>query len=446
MDQERQAESSFMSSNKPKPLYSTFSELFLHGFKIDWLIAGFITITHIVLLLGTPLAYWFAPEGFWKIMLGWTLVHALVGCLSTTVYSHRLVSHGAANKIRWPVHIVFGYIGQVFAIQGSVLHWAAMHVMHHGVDRSGKHHLDPYSATWFDSEWRNFLWSHMLTYFFSHPEKDAKEKAIASKSTPLLVWQDKLYVPLLIAWNFILPLVLGFVLTNSIVGSLCLMIASIGGFILAQHNTWTVNSVTHMWGTTKGAISSAKNNYLWMGPLGEGNHHADHHDHGKDYRNGFGVSGWLLDPTRYVILFLRLVGLVKGLQRASKAQEAKIVAKRKMDKLKHRLQLSKEASLEKWNNLEKHLDQRKADWVAAVDTWEKYKKQRRTLKQQLLELRAASRKEKCFDYREALLAKRNALSKRFHELKWEVREAKLKMRRSRQDFFATLQHGYLQMV
>ena len=101
-------------------------------------------------------------------------------------------------------------------------------------------------------------------------------------------------------------------------GAICLMVASIGGFILAQHNTWTVNSITHLWGSKDGAISSAKNNYIWMGPLGEGNHHADHHDHGKDFRNGFGVSGWLLDPTRYVILALRGLGLVKGLQRASK--------------------------------------------------------------------------------------------------------------------------------
>ena len=432
-----------MNNPTPDPLYSTFRELFSYGFKIDWVTASFISITHLVLLLGTPLAYWFAPQGFWKVMLAWTLIHALIGCLSTTVYSHRLVAHGAANKIRWPVHIIFGYVGQILAIQGSVLNWAAMHIMHHGVDRSGKHHLDPYSATWFKSGWRNFLWSHMLTYYFFHPETDAKEKAMAAKSTPLLEWQDKLYIPLLITWNFLLPILVGFLVTQSVVGALCLMMASIGGFILAQHNTWTVNSVTHMWGTTKGAISSAKNNYLWMGPLGEGNHHADHHDHGKDYRNGFGVSGWLLDPTRYVILVLRILGLVKGLQRASRAQEVKIIARRKINELRYKLEQSKKASLEKWSALEQLLDQRKSDWIAAVDTWEKYKKQRRSLKQRLQELREAARKESRFDYREALMAKRNELSQRFLELKWDIREAKLNMRRRRQDFFAAIQQSYM---
>jgi len=152
----------------PKPIYQRIRDLSQNGFRIDWVNTIFISVTHAIFLLGTPLAYYFAPAGFWKVMLAWTLIHAFIGCLSTTVYSHRLVSHGAANTIRWPVHIVFGYVGQVLAVQGSVLSWASNHIVHHGVDRSGKHHLDPYSATWFERGWRNFLWSHMLTYFF-HP-------------------------------------------------------------------------------------------------------------------------------------------------------------------------------------------------------------------------------------------------------------------------------------
>ena len=445
-----------MSVPNPQPIYSNFRELFKRGFKIDWVTAGFISITHIILLLGTPFAYWFAPEGFWKVMLGWTLVHALVACLSTTVYSHRLVAHGAAKKIRWPVHVLFGYIGQVLAIQGSVLNWASMHIVHHGVDRSGKHHLDPYSATWFDAGWRNFLWSHMLTYFFFHPESAARKKALESKSTPILLWQHKLYVPLLIILNFLMPLIVGYLITHSVVGSICLMMASIGGFILAQHNTWTVNSITHMWGTTKGAISSAKNNYLWMGPLGEGNHHADHHDHGKDYRNGFGLSGWLLDPTRYVILFLRLMGLVKGLHRASRTQEAKIIARRKMNELKSSFQSSKKAGLDRWTAIENTLNQHKAEWVKAASNWERYKNQKRALKMSLKELRRSSgsipsnSQRAALDndvlFADTLLEKRNELSKRFQELKWDIREAKLNMKRRKQDFLLAVQLSYMQMT
>ncbi len=140
---------------------------------------------------------------------------------------------------------------------------------------------------------------------------------------------DKHYVPLLILANFALPIALGLGLAGWL-GGFCLLVASSAGYVLAHHNTWTVNSVTHLWGFKKGLISSAKNNYIWLGPLGEGNHHADHHDHPRDFRKGFGCSGWLLDPTRLAILALRATGLVKGLDRASRRQEAQIIARHKV--------------------------------------------------------------------------------------------------------------------
>ena len=67
------------------------------------------------------------------------------------------------------------------------------------------------------------------------------------------------------------------------------------------------------------------NNYIWLGPMGEGNHHADHHDFPRDYRNGFGWLGWVLDPTRYAILALRGLGLVSGLNHANRRDEAALL-------------------------------------------------------------------------------------------------------------------------
>ena len=102
------------------------------------------------------------------------------------------------------------------------------------------------------------------------------------------------------------------------------------GFLLAQHNMWTVNSVTDMWGVKKRFISSAQNKDVWLCSLVGGNHHADHHNYPKDFRKGLGCSGWLLDPTRLAILALRATGLVKGLDRASRRQEAQIIARHKV--------------------------------------------------------------------------------------------------------------------
>ncbi|MBR9909118.1 MAG: hypothetical protein GYB33_02050 [Gammaproteobacteria bacterium] len=398
--------------NSPAPIYDSFAELFERGFTIDWVTTSFIGFTHLVCLLGTPLAYYFAPPGFWQVMLSWTLGHMFFGCLSTTLYSHRLISHGAARVVRWPVHLLFGFIGQPMAAQGSVRRWAALHVIHHSVDRTGRHELDPYSATWFSSSWRNFLWSHVLTYLLFHPDTSEKDKAYEAKNSAPLVWQDKLYVPLLVGLNFILPLGLGIWLSGTLVGGLCLMTASICAFVLGQHNTWTVNSVTHMWGFIRGASSSAKNNYLWLGPLGEGNHHADHHDFARDYRNGFGLSGWLLDPTRYVILLLNGLGLVKGLHRASKKQEAEIIARRKLLQVRGRLQ----GAL--WEAWETRLETLKSDWLEATHQWEAFKAQR-------LQLRA-------------MHLPQLELEKKLNALKAEVAIARRTMRARKQAFLDAL--------
>ncbi len=402
--------------NNPAPIFNRIRDVFSNGFTIDWVTASFISISHLVCLIATPFAYYYAPDGFWQVMLGWTLIHGLVGSLSTTVYSHRLISHGAAKTITWPVHIVFGFIGQIFAMQGSVRRWAAMHVMHHGVDRTGKHHLDPYSATWFKRGWQNFLWSHMLTYFFYHPCKEESDRAYKAKNSTPLIWQEKLYLPLLILLNFVLPAVLGYVFTETLAGAFGLLMASVGGFILAQHNTWTVNSVTHMWGFKNGTFSSAKNNYVWLGPMGEGNHHADHHDYPRDYRNGFGWSGWLLDPTRYVILLLRLFGLVRGLERASKSREAEIIARRKLYEAQVKTQGNR------WEKWETRLEELKSEWLEATRQWESFKFRKMQLKTMSLPTMEFQRKLELLKA-EIKVSRRNMLARKqaFFDAIYEMR-------------------------
>ena len=148
-----------------------------------------------------------------------------------------------------------------------------------------------------------------------------------------------------------------------------LLAASLIGSVAVQHNTWTVNSVTHLWGWTKGLKSSAVNNFIWLGPMGEGNHHADHHDFPRDYRNGFGWSGWLLDPTRYVILGFRAVGLVKGLNKATRRDEAEIISARKLAKVEE-LKRSNKGTAPLYEQLEARVMELRKEWLEAVSRWE----------------------------------------------------------------------------
>jgi stearoyl-CoA desaturase (delta-9 desaturase) len=363
-------------------------------------------------------------------MLSWTLLHALIAAIATTAYSHRLIAHRAAKDIRLPTHIVFLGL-QLFALQGSVRRWSAQHVIHHAVDKTGQHHLDPYSTTWFDTGWRNFLWSHMLTYFFNHPPSREFDAAMNAKMHPAIIWQDKHYLPLLILANFALPIALGIGLAGWL-GGFCLLVASSAGYVLAHHNTWTVNSVTHLWGFKKGLISSAKNNYIWLGPLGEGNHHADHHDHPKDFRNGFGWSGWVLDPTRYVILSLRALGLVKGLNRASRWQEAHIITRRKV-----RDTQAKSQSVV-WQRWEEKLALLGDEWLAAAQTWDQFKLEKIQLSQQIRQAgadRMAAARERMGDTQEDFM---RDLQVRREAVRAELHDARKRLKERREAFLAAL--------
>ena len=361
-------ESKVTPETRDAPIYQTFSELFAKGFTLDTATWVFVLAIHIAAI---GLGAWVglaAPQDWASIALAWAAIHFVIGSMSTTVYSHRLITHSAVKTVSVPVHLFFCLFGQVLSVQGSVRRWSANHVLHHGVDRHGKKELDPYSATWFPDTLRNFLWSHTLTHLFNHPDSDEYRRAYNAKRHPIIVWQDRNYGALIVFWIFAVPLVLGFFL-GGLTGTFSLLAGSLVGSVAVQHNTWTVNSVTHLWGWTKGLKSSAVNNFIWLGPMGEGNHHADHHDFPRDYRNGFGWSGWVLDPTRYVILALRAMGLVRGLNHANRRDEAEIISARKLAKVEALKRLNTDA-IRLSAQLESRVMELRKEWLEAVSSWE----------------------------------------------------------------------------
>ena len=392
------------------PIYQTFGELFAKGFTLDTATWIFVVAIHVAAVGLVAWVVLVAPQDWASVALAWTVVHFIIGSMSTTVYSHRLITHSAVKTVSVPVHLFFCLFGQVLSVQGSVRRWSANHVLHHGVDRHGKKELDPYSATWFPDTFRNFLWSHTLTHLFNHPDSDEYTRAHNAKRHPIIVWQDQYYGVLIAFWIFVLPLVLGFLL-GGLTGALSLLAGSLAGSVAVQHNTWTVNSVTHLWGWTKGLKSSAVNNFIWLGPMGEGNHHADHHDFPRDYRNGFGWSGWLLDPTRYVILALGALGLVQGLNQANRRDEAEIISARKLAKVDELKRLNKNVA-PVYVHLEAKVMELRKEWLEAVSTWEA--------------LHTESR----------IIQRANTTYK---GLTKEIRHAKVLMKERKQAFFAALE-------
>ena len=140
-------------------------------------------------------------------------------------------------------------------------------------------------------------------------------------------------------------------------------------------------------------------------------HHADHHDFPRDYRNGFGWSGWVLDPTRYVILALRGLGLVKGLNHANRRDEAEIISARKLTKIDELKRLNKDAAAF-YGQLESTVMQLRKEWLEAVSRWEA--------------LRAESK----------LMQQANAS---YDELTHEIRQTKGLVKARKQAFFAAVE-------
>ena len=133
--------------------------LYDKGFSLDtgtWIFVLGIHIAAVALGIWAVVA---APSD-WAVIAGiWALVQFILGSLSTTLYSHRLITHNATKEVSLPVHLFFCLFGQILSVQG-VRRWSANHVLHHGVDRHGKKELDPYSATWFPDALRIFVVAH----------------------------------------------------------------------------------------------------------------------------------------------------------------------------------------------------------------------------------------------------------------------------------------------
>lgn len=239
----------------------------------------------------------------------WLLFVVLMGfCgMSITAGYHRLWSH-KTYKAHPLLRFIFA-LGGACALQNDALTWASDHRRHHQyVDNNDR---DPYSAG------RGFWFSHIgwILRHYKSGEKDFSNVKDLQKD-PILVWQRKHYLSLVLLTNIGLPAFLGFIHGN-IIGSL--LLAGLLRLVLSQHLTYFINSLAHMWGRqpySKG--SSARDNaFLALITYGEG-YHNYHHTFQWDYRNG--VKWWHFDPTKWMIRALSFAGITKDLKRCSLAQ------------------------------------------------------------------------------------------------------------------------------
>ncbi len=244
--------------------------------------------------------------------LAWAIAGLyLFGTLGINVGFHRLLTHRSFTCPRWLEKTLS--LLAVCSWQGTPLNWVAVHRMHHQLSDQQN---DPHSPK------ESFFWSHMGWFMVVDP-------AIYSLSTydryARDLIQDRFYKWLerprvwrmihRVQWAafFTAGALVGGIGTWSALGALQLGLSWLVWGVLVRtvavwHITWSVNSVTHLWGYRNFNIrDNSRNNWLvGLVSNGEGwhnNHHADPRcaAHGRRW--------WELDVSYLTIRVFALVGL-----------------------------------------------------------------------------------------------------------------------------------------
>ena len=268
----------------------------------DLVNSSFLILTPLVAIVGGA---WYA----WHHGVTWLEwlnlgVMFVLSSLSVTGGYHRYFSH-RSYECSTPVKLFYLIFGAA-AVENSILHWASDHRYHHRyVDQPE----DPYNIL------KGGFYAHM-GWILRKDTRDQNrlfENVPDLMKDPLVMWQHRWYLFLVVAVTFLLPTLIGLAGGRPMGGLL------FGGFlraVLVQHTTFFINSLAHLYGTRPYSLTDTARDSWWLAPLtmGEG-YHNFHHKFQADYRNG--VRWWQFDTTKWFINALSWFGQAWKLKRTS---------------------------------------------------------------------------------------------------------------------------------
>jgi len=271
--------------------------------RVNWFTSGFLIITFLVALIGTPL--YFLTFGFDPFFLVLFAVFFAITGMSITLGYHRLFAH-RSFKAHWSVRLTTLLFGAA-AFEDSALDWASDHRQHH--KHVDDEHDDPYSIS------KGFFWAHMGWIFFKLYPRELTNVGDLRKDA-LVMWQHRHHRLIGVLVGLVLPTLIG-ALYSGWEGALGgFLIGGVARLVCVQHSTFLINSLCHTLGNRPyDSSTSARDSWLMaLFTFGEG-YHNYHHSFQHDYRNG--VKPWQWDPTKWTIWTLGRLGLVSGLRTVS---------------------------------------------------------------------------------------------------------------------------------
>ena len=237
----------------------------------------------------------------WPLLLFGALF-GVANNLAVTAGYHRLYSHRAYSTQPW-IEWIYLLIG-ASAWQGSVLKWSSDHRRHHLHIDSEK---DPYNIKY------GFWYAHM-GWLFRKESVDLELCGVHDlQKNPRVVLQHKFYLPIAVLISYGLPMIFGYFQGSVAAG---LFVAGCLRIMLSQQSTFLVNSLSHSLGTQPYSRKISARDSILVALLthGEG-YHNFHHKFQFDFRNGIRWYHW--DPTKWVILALKNLGLATKLKQVS---------------------------------------------------------------------------------------------------------------------------------
>lgn len=246
--------------------------------------------------------------------------------LGITVGYHRLFAHRSFTAS--PIAKLFILFCGTSAFQGSCIWWARDHRAHHRYVDTDK---DPYSSK------EGFFWAHM-GWLLVKQNKAAVGKTDCDdlEKDPVLIFQEKYFLPLAILSGIVLPVVVAGLGWGDWWGGF--YYACIAKSVLVLQSTFCVNSLAHYVGDhTYSDVHTPRDCWhVSLVTFGEG-YHNFHHEFPYDYRNG--VKWYAYDPSKWSIWFLSWFGLTYDLKRFPdneiKKGELQMLEKKIQDKKKY---------------------------------------------------------------------------------------------------------------
>lgn len=283
--------------------------------------------THILwpYAIGVGLVHLGASLAFVPWFFSWTGVILAIcglyvfGTLGINLCYHRLLTHRSFSCPLWLEH-VFATLG-VCCLQDTPGRWVAIHRLHH---QYSDEQPDPHSPL------VTFLWGHFGWLFVENRQLsqlatyDRYARDILRDPYYMRLEKNLLWVWINVLQGlifFVAGFLAGWAVDGSYaaglqLGASVLVWGVLVRLVLVWHITWSVNSVTHLWGYRNYETGENSRNNWIVGLVsnGEGwhnNHHADQRSAAHGHR------WWEIDVTYWTICLLQALGLARDVVRPS---------------------------------------------------------------------------------------------------------------------------------